>query len=181
MAESGIDFTENPFELSLRNVRNSPRRPTLSKTWTDPEKAEKLKNYIEVLPVFWTSIKYGSHIRYVTNEGELKCGYIVKNPFVYKNNDLTDRTPNLFNKEPEKLGFKLQSLFNAKEDNKFVWTVAFSSIKQVYLKVNAETKMLLKSVEETVDSINNNMEKLFLYIKSLEKRISNMETFIGKG
>ena len=176
MSDTHSGMSDNPFDLSIKKIKKAPKRLYLSTLWSENEKNEKLKNYIEVQSEFWMTIKYGSHIRYITKNEEFKCGFVVKNPFNLKKNELIkDFKPSIIKSDDEKLGIKLQSLFYAKSDKKIIWTVEYVDIKKIYIKVNAETKVVLKSMEDIVQDINRNTKKIMDRIEKLDNRLLVLE------
>lgn len=155
---------ENPFELEGRN--GGPERPHgAKKEWTDEEKAEKLSGYVEIAPEYWEHIKYGTHMRYITKAGEFRPGgFVLKNPFDTKAKG-----------GPEKRFIKLQNGFNDKIRGYAQWIAAYEDIARVYIKPDAGVLMMLTNLQTSVKSLNDNIQKIAIYAKKLEERLSAVE------
>jgi hypothetical protein len=172
---------ENPFNIDSKRGRNSPKRIRYSNVWTRPEQNDKLIGYLEISPDLWTSIKCGSHIRYVTKDNQFRTGgFILKNPFIFKGEtnimkpsvEIGDN--NLEN--GEKMGIRLQNYFNTKSPDYTTWIVAYDDIMKLYLKVDASIRTIVNSLENTIENININMKKITDYIKKMDDRIKKIET-----
>jgi len=176
---------ENPFELTPKHANNSPRRIKLTNVWSTNEKNSKLQGYLEISPEFWPSIKHGTHIRYITSSDEFKCGgFILKNPF-YFNSSSDLMKPNLLKpqlddldeeNENNKIGVKLQNSVVKNVPNYLVWVVPYEDIKQLFIKLDASNRMILHSLETTIESTNHNMKKITEYVKKLDERIKKLES-----
>lgn len=174
-------MTDNPFFINSKKISNSPKRTRYSNVWTSNEQNEKLIGYLEIQPHLWSSIKCGSHIRYVNKNNEYKPGgFVLKNPFIFLNNENNILKPSIeindINYESnEKVGFRLQNGFNRQSPTYETWVIAYDDIMKVYLKVDASIRTVVQSLENTIESINTNMKKLTDYIKKMDERLKKIE------
>lgn len=171
--------TDNPFSIDAKRGGNSPKRIRYSGVWTQSEQNDKLIGYLEIAPELWSSIKCGSHIRYVTKDNEFRPGgFVLKNPFSYKGevNILKPSVEININSEVgEKLGFRLQNYFNKQSPDYTTWTVSYDDIMKVYLKVDASIRTIVQSLENTIESVNINMKKITEYVKKMDERLKKLE------
>jgi hypothetical protein len=170
---------DDDFDIRSKKLIDSPRRPKFTNVWTSDEQNKKIQGYLEVPPEFWPSIKYGTHIRYITTSGDFKPGgFILKNPIkVGENDGLMKPTVNNENINIEgKIGCRLQNSFAKKTKEYLAWNIAYEDIKQIYIKMDASTRTIVQSLEITIDSINNNMKKITEYINKMDERIKKIET-----
>lgn len=171
---------ENPFSINSKRAANSPKRIRYSGVWTQSEQNDKLIGYLEISPELWTSIKCGSHVRYITKDNEFRPGgFVLKNPFSYKGNiDLIKPSieiTGISNEEGERIGLRLQNYFNKQSPDYTTWTVAYDDIMKLYLKVDASIRTVVQSLENTIESININMKKITDYIKKMDERLKKLE------
>ncbi len=153
----------NPFELKARDV--GPDRPHPSRIYTAEEQEKLLTGYLEIAPEFWPQIRYGTHMRYKTKKNEFRSGgFVMTNPF--------DTKPN--GEAVEKRFFRLQNGFNAKTKNYQQWLAAYEDVAQVFVKPDAATLMIGKTVENAVKKLNENIRKLADHAKKLEARIAEL-------
>ena len=140
-------MTTNPFDLSLIKGGNSPKRQRYSNVWTESEQEDKLKGYLEIPPEYWSTIKGGSHVRYITTNNEFRPGgFILKNPLVYRSeNDLIKPTVTSLSNNNEKTGFRLQNFFNKQSIGYSAWNVAYEDISKLYLSLRKIKYLLSKS------------------------------------
>lgn len=170
----------NPFDIDSKRVSNSPKRTRYHNVWTSDEQTEKLIGYLEIPPDLWTSIKCGSHIRYITKDNEYKPGgFVLKNPFKYKGEN-TEIKPSIEISNAdvnfgEQIGFRLHNFFNKKSPEYTTWVVSYDDIMKVYLKVDAPVRTIINSLEQTIESVNNNMKKITSYIKKMDDRLKKLE------
>jgi len=173
------DTENNPFNIDSKRARNSPKRNRYSNVWTQSEQNNKLLGYLEISPNLWTSIKCGSHIRYITKDNEYKPGgFIMKNPFLYKDEiKLIKPSIEIENDdEYKKMGFRLQNSFNRKSPDYITWLVPYDDIMKIYLKVDASIRIIVNSLENTIENININMRKITDYIKKMDEKIKKIES-----
>ena len=155
---------KNPFELEGRE--GGPDRPYPTKAWTEAEQAEKLNGYLEVSPEFWDQIRYGTHLRYITKEGQFRPGgFVLKNPFDTKSKGSTE----------EKRFIKLQNGFNDKARGYQQWVAAYEDLAKVFIKPDAGVLMMMQNLEVAVRGLNENIRKLAIHSKKLEERLSILE------
>ena len=151
----------NQFNLT---VKNGPEIPAKRRTWTINEQSEKLNGYLEVPPEYWEHIRYGTHVRYFSKKDGFRTGgFVVKNPFDIKTNDV------------EKRFIKLQNGFNDKAKGYQTWVVAYEDSAKIYIKPDASVLVMMQSLESAVTGLNNNIRKLVEHCKKLESRITALE------
>ncbi len=170
---------ENPFLIDSKRAINSPKRTRYIGAWTKNEQSDKLIGYLEILPDLWPSIKCGTHIRYITKDNEFRPGgFVLKNPFYYKG-DSNMFTPSIeineVNNTGEKIGFRLQNFFNKQSPDYSTWVVAYDDIMKLYIKVDAITRTLIQSLDNTIESVNINMKKIADYVKKMDERVKKLE------
>ncbi len=139
-----------------------PRHPTrLGATYTAGEVDSKTAGYLQIAPELWTSIKFGTHIRYYTAAGEFKTGGLIKTA----NFTIADKGP----------AFKLQSTYNVSDRGHFEWAVPFSDVSRVLAKMDALEATLHQDLSNSVTVLDGNVRKIADYVKSLEARIAALE------
>lgn len=155
---------KNPFELTRKTGgTDSPKRPRYSNVWTEDEQHDKLKGYLEIKPENWSTIKCGSHIRYITHDNIFRPGgFVMKNPYTFL----------------DKVGMRLQNFFNRNSPEYSTWAIAYEDISKIYMKIEASSRTIVQSLEITIESINSNMKKITDYIKMLDDRIKKIESKI---
>jgi len=158
--------------VSEMPVTYSPR------VFSQREQEEKLTGYLEVSNEVWPQIRYGTHIRYYLKTGEFRTGgFVSKNPFdVAINNDRTQNPnqPERLNKE-KKTYIKIQNGFNEKLKGYYQWIVSYDDIEKIYIKPDAGVLTMIKTLESVVSGLNDNIQKLALTSRLLEKRIIQLE------
>jgi hypothetical protein len=160
------DSDNNCFELSVKRGGGSPKRPRYPNVWTPDEQTEKLTNYIEISSKFWTTIKYGTHIRYININGDFNHGgFVLKNPINYTSSETSTKLT----------GIRLQNGFNNKDKNYLSWIVAYENISKLFIKVDASIKTVIQSLELTINNVNSNIKKITDYVKYLDERIKKLE------
>jgi hypothetical protein len=159
---------KNPFELTRKSGgTESPKRPRYGSVWTASEQNDKLYGYLEIKPENWSTIKCGSHIRYVTQDNVFRTGgFIMKNPYTFHIENV------------EKIGMRLQNFFNRNSPDYSTWTIAYEDVSKIYMKIEASSRTIVQSLEITIESINNNMKKITNYIKLLDERLKKLENKI---
>lgn len=172
--------SDNPFLIDSKRASNSPKRTRYSNVWTSSEQNEKLLGYLEISPDLWTSIKCGSHVRYITKDNVFRTGgFVLKNPFSYKGDtNVMKPTMEINGVSPEvgeRVGLRLQNYFNKQSPDYTTWTVAYDDIMKLYLKVDASIRTVVNSLENTIESININMKKITEYIKKMDERLKKIE------
>lgn len=173
--------TENPFSIDSKRLGNSPKRFRGAGVWTQNEQTDKLIGYMEIFPELWPSIKCGSHIRYITKDNEFRPGgFVLKNPFYYKSGEINNLKPTIEisgirTDNNDKVGFRLQNFFNKQSPDYTTWVVDYDDIMKVYIKVDATTRTIVQSLENTIESVNINMKKITEYIKKMDERIKKLE------
>lgn len=168
--------------FNIDNKRSkSPKRIKLSKVWTEEEKNEKIKGFLEIPVEYWSNIKYGTYINYINSKNEFKIGgFVLKSLFIYKN-DLKLMIPEVklsINEEDsdKRKGIQLQSSpYRNKSSTFFIWVVPYDDIKTIYVKTDASIKVLLSSMEMNIENNNINVNKLLNYIKFLDEKIKLLE------
>ena len=173
------DGENNPFSIESKKIHNSPKRNRYPNVWSSSEQEEKLSGYLEIQPEFWPTVKFGTHVRYITKNNDFNVGgFVLKNPFVYKG-DTTEIKPSIdigiYPEYGDKIGIKLQNTFSKSASNYSVWVVAYEDIMKLYVKVDASIRTIVQSLETTIESVNNNMKKITDYIKRMEDRLAKLE------
>lgn len=160
-------MAEDQFNLEERAEGHGPAAPRPRREWTAAEIEEKVKGYIEVDPEFWETIRYGTHVRYYTRNGDFHPGgFVLKNPF--------DTKPK--GGAVEKRFITLQSDFNSKARGHFQWIVAYEDLQRVYVKQDAAGHVIMKSLKDAVTGLNANIKKLHAHAQALEKRVAALES-----
>ena len=151
---------KNPFELKPRN--EGPATAALAKVWTPAERAEKLHGYMEIAPEFWEHIRYGTHMRYITKNGEFRTGgFVLKNPFVSDG-------------EARARSMRLQNGFSDKARGYAQWSVAYDDTEHIYIKPDASVLMTMQSLEIAVTGLNENIRKTLEYVKKIDARSKHL-------
>jgi hypothetical protein len=149
-----------------------------SRTFTQREQEDKLTGYLEVGREVWTQIRYGTHIRYYLKTGEFRTGgFVAKNPFevvINEDNDIEGKFPN-----GKKTYIKIQNGFNDKLKGFYQWVVAYDDIDKIYIKPDAGVLTMIHTLESIVNNLNENIQKLALTARVMEKRISQLERSIA--
>jgi hypothetical protein len=191
---ASAEDTSNPFSISHKKNISSPRRKSPSSVWSEEDINSKLQGYLEISDDLWTNVKYGSHIRYINKNNEFKTGgFVLKNPIeLNKQSDSGKDASKDAGKDASKdagkdagkdtsieskPAFLLQSNFDKSSSNYLTWFVQYSDIKKLYLKVDASVRLLVSSLELTIDGVNNNMKKISQYIKKIDARVSALEDY----
>lgn len=156
----------NPYELKP----NGPKKTVKGRVWTPEEQREKLEDYILIPKKEWEKIKYGTHMRYYTKEGEFRTGgFVASNPFQFKPKG----------EAGEKVAFKLQNDYNTKAPGHVSWMATYESIDRVYVKMDAAALALRDRLDnilrDTVKSINDNMRAIAARTAELGARIESVE------
>jgi hypothetical protein len=173
----------NATKVAVATV-NAPIKATVnvakypSRTFTQREQADKLTGYLEVGSNVWPQIRYGTHIRYYLKTGEFRTGgFVAKNPVevvISEDNDIEDKFPN-----GKKMYIKIQNGFNDKLKGFYQWVVAYDDIDKIYIKPDAGVLTMVHTLESIVGNLNENIQKLALTARVLEKRISQLEKAIA--
>lgn len=162
---------DNPFEITKKKYSNSPKRKYYPTSWTPKEQNEKLIGYLEIPSHLWSTIKCGSHIRYVTRDNEFRTGgFVMKNPVSIK--DENGMKPSI---ETENMGMRLQNFFNRKSPDYTTWLISYNDTLKIYLKVDASIQIIVQSLENTIENININMKKITDHIKNMDDKIRRLE------
>ncbi len=157
---------KDPFDLRARAGGAGQARPHAAREWTAEEQAEKLKDYLEVAPEHWEHIRYGAHVRYVTNEGLFRPGGFVKrNPL-----DMQPRGG-----PDEKRFMSLQNNYNDKAAGYATWLVAYEDIEKIYVKPDAGTLTVFTDLKAAVHGLNENIRRLAEFAKKLSERVDALE------
>jgi hypothetical protein len=148
------------------NIMATDKRPAgQPHEWTEGEKVEKLRGYVEVPPEYWEQVRYGTHLRYYTKaDGFRPGGFVLKNPF---DTAPGDGAPKRF--------LKLQNGFSDKVRGYAQWLVAYEDLARIFIKPDAGTLVALQLIELAVKGLNENIRKLAEYSKKLESRLSALE------
>jgi len=128
------------------------------------EENQKLVGYLEVPQIYWSNIRYGTHIRYYTKkDGFRPGGFVLKNPF------------DVQTEETKKRCIKLQNGFNTTIKTYQQWFIAYDDLSKIYMKPDASSLVIINSLEDAIEGLNGNIKKITSYVKSLEKRLSTLE------
>jgi hypothetical protein len=156
-------MAENPYDLAKggrgkgRGGRPPPPRPALATPLTESEQLEKLTGYLAVPADFWPFVRYSTHVRYITTDGDFRSGgFVLKNPFDTK----------VQGRGAEKRFLKLQNGFNRS---------ACSDVAYLYVKGDGADLSPKPDLETAVKGLNQNIQKLAEFCKKLEKRIAALE------
>ena len=175
--ESRSNSAKEKRSNSAQKVEEMPKSYA-SRIYSQREQDEKLTGYLEVSPEIWPQIRYGTHIRYYLKTGEFRSGgFVSKNPFdVFISNDSIQHPnqPEKLNKE-KKTYIKIQNGFNDKLKGYYQWIVSYDDIEKIYIKPDAGVLTMVKTLELVVNGLNENIHKLALSSRMLEKRISQLE------
>jgi hypothetical protein len=148
----------NPYDLSSKNGTPKEHKST---TYTVEEQAEKLKNYIVILPDLYALVRYGTHVRYVTTKGDFRIGGFVKhNPFETVPKGATEK----------KTFIKLQNGFNVKSNGYVEWLVAYEDIATLYVKPDAIALTMQRDIESALTSLNSNVTTLAHRLKKITSK-----------
>jgi len=154
---------KNPFDLA---GRGGPARAHPARVWTPEEQAKKLTGYLEVRPEFWEQVRYGTHVRYYTKDGQFRSGgFVQKNPL--------DTKPH--GAPTEKRFIKLHNGFNEKAAGYAAWVAAYEDLERLYLKPDAASMQIIRDLETAVAGLNANIRKLAEYTRGLEARLAAVE------
>ena len=165
-------MAENPYDLAKggrgkgRGGRPPPPRPALATPLTESEQLEKLTGYLAVPADFWPFVRYSTHVRYITTDGDFRSGgFVLKNPFDTK----------VQGRGAEKRFLKLQNGFNRSAHDYAEWIVCYDDIAYLYVKGDGADLSLKQDLETAVKGLNQNIQKLAEFCKKLEKRIAALE------
>jgi hypothetical protein len=146
------------------------------RTFSQREQEEKLTGYLEVNREVWSQIRYGTHIRYYLKTGEFRTGgFVFKNPF-----EVTVNSDNQPNNEGKKIYIKIQNGFNDKLKGFYQWIVAYDDIDKIYIKPDAGVLTIIHTLESIVGGLNENIQKLALTARVMEKRITQLEKELSR-
>lgn len=165
-----------PIKSAVNTIKATVPTPIKypSRTFTQREQADKLTGYLEVDSNVWPQIRYGTHIRYYLKTGEFRTGgFVAKNPVevvISEDNDIEGKFPN-----GKKMYIKIQNGFNDKLKGFYQWVVAYDDIDKIYIKPDAGVLTMVHTLESIVGNLNENIQKLALTARVLEKRISQLE------
>ena len=166
--------SESKYEPKLETKSEAPKYP--SRTFSQREQEDKLTGYLEVNRDVWSQIRYGTHIRYYLKTGEFRTGgFVSKNPF-----EVTVNSDNQPNGEEKKIYIKIQNGFNAKLKGFYQWIVAYDDIDKIYIKPDAGVLTIVHTLESIVSGLNDNIQKLALTARVMEKRISQLENNLNR-
>ena len=145
------------------------------RVFSQREQEDKLTGYLEIDQETWPQIRYATHIRYYLKTGEFRTGgFVLKNPFevVISNDSLQNpkTPPEKLNKDKKKY-IKLQNGFNEKLKGYYQWVVSYDDIEKIYIKPDAGVLTVIKTLEDIVNGLNNNIEQLAASVRHLEKKI----------
>jgi hypothetical protein len=155
---------KNPFDLAGRG--GGPARAHPARVWTPEEQAKKLAGYLEVRPEYWEQVRYGTHVRYYTKDGQFRTGgFVQKNPLDTKPHGAPE----------EKRFMKLHNGFNEKAPGYASWILAYEDAARIFIKPDAGTLQVIKDLETAVAGLNANIRKVAEYTKILETRIAALE------
>jgi hypothetical protein len=166
-----------PSSTSKQQASEMPTTYT-PRVFSQREQEEKLTGYLEISKEIWPQIRYGTHIRYYLKTGEFRTGgFVSKNPFevIVANDSIQHPTaPERLNKE-KKTYIKIQNGFNDKLKGYYQWIVSYDDIEKIYIKPDAGVLTMVKTLELVVNGLNENIHKLALSSRMLEKRIAQLE------
>jgi hypothetical protein len=160
---------KNPYELQGRKPAGPPKK-VKGREWSPEEQKEKLKDYIEMPRSDWEKVKYGTHVRYYTKEGEFRTGgFVLNNPYSYKPR----------NSPKEVVAIRLQNNYNQKAPGYAAWVAPYESISRLFVKMESGAIALRDLFEEalrnSVEGLNGNIRKIATAVGGLEGRLSALE------
>ena len=147
------------------------------RVFSQREQEEKLTGYLEVGRDVWPQIRYGTHIRYYLKTGEFRTGgFVFKNPFEVV---VSDDNQHMSSTGGKKIYIKIQNGFNDKLKGFYQWIVAYDDIDKIYIKPDAGVLTMVHTLESIVSGLNENIQKLAITARMMEKRISTLEKRIN--
>lgn len=153
--------TKNPFELGTHaGAKRTGEAKRAPRTWTAEEQAEKLQGYLEIPRDHWAQIRYGTHVRYITEaDGFRTGGFVLRNPFGTGG----------------KQYIRLQNGFNQKANGYAQWVVDYEKAVKIFVKPDAAVMVMMKSLEASVLGLNRNIRKIAEHARKLEARLAALE------
>lgn len=133
---------------------------------SEDEKVAKLEGYLTVPREYWPFVRYSSHVRYITTDGDFRPGgFVAKNPFDTKARGGSQ----------EKRFLKLQNGFNRAAHDFAEWVVCYDDVAYLYVKGDGGDLSVKADLETALAALNANIQKLAAYCKRLEKRVGALE------
>lgn len=133
---------------------------------TEEALREKLKTYVKVAERLWPDVRFGTYVRYIGRDGELRNGgFVVKNPF--------DTKPR--GSAAEKRFMKLQNSFDKTSPRYSSWVVAYEDIEFLYAKADAVEQTTRDDLRDTIDTLNRNIRTLASRAKKQDGRLTRLE------
>ena len=142
----------NPYTLTQK-TNDSPDRKYFSSTYTAEEQAMRLINYIEISPEFWCNIKYLTHVRYYTKDGEFRMGgFVNRNPVDYKSTETNE-------------DMRSMHLKNTLYKNGTSWSIDYKKTARIFVKASPEVLEMNKNLDIAIRELNKNIQKISNYIR----------------
>lgn len=173
----------NPFHLARGgSAQAGPARPRLAKTYTPEQQKEMLRDYIEVLPDHWRHVRYGTHVRYESEQGFRPGGFVLRNPFDHTNEAGEKKTflklHNTPGPAPQRRG-----------PNYAEWIVAYEDLRRLYAKPDGVAMSLVRHsearVQKALEVLDENVKtldrRLRLHAESIRRSASAGEKTLGRG
>lgn len=140
--------------------------PARATPYTEKEQIAKLEGYIKVPTEFWPAVKYSAHVRYIRKDGKfVPGGFVVKNPF----------DTQVAGEGAEKRFLRLQNGFNAAARSYATWMAAYEDIEHLYVKGDGAVLAVRNDLEAVAAAYNSTIQQLQAKLKSLERRIADLE------
>jgi len=170
--KKNIKYSKKPSLGATTAAATTTTATYPSRVFSQREQEEKLTGYLEVDNNVWKQIRYGTHIRYYLKTGEFRTGgFVSKNPVeVVVNED--NHSSSI---DGKKMYIKIQNGFNDKLKGYYQWIVAYDDIDKIYIKPDAGVLTMVHTLESIVKGLNDNIQKLAVTARIMEKRISQIE------
>ncbi len=133
------------------------------RTYTDEQKRDMLKDYVEIPLDLIEYIRYGEYVRYEVVDGTFNPGGLVfKNPMPVVNGGEAKKLLQLHAGKPGAAGYKK-------------WTVAYDQLAHVYIKPNAITRVMMRNIEKVAVLLDRNAATMREYMAELNARLEKIE------
>lgn len=133
------------------------------RTYTDEQKHDMLKDYVEIPLDLIEYIRYGEYVRYEVADGTFNPGGLVfKNPMPVVNGGEAKKLLQLHAGKPGAAGYKK-------------WTVAYDQLAHVYIKPNAITRVMMRNIEKVAVLLDRNAATMREYMAELNARLEKIE------
>jgi hypothetical protein len=156
----------NPFALDKKKGGAGPKKAYKATTYTEEEQKELLNGYVDLSEDLWPLVRYGTHMRYITKDGNFRIGgFVTRNPL--------DTIPR--GGKDKKRFVRLQNGFDKKNPGYAEWVVAYEDVKSWYCKPDASAMAVQNTLRRVTAAFNANLQKLADSTRAMEKRIAELE------